>query len=138
VTPSTRLVLDTSAYSQLRAGHQGVGRVVAGAAVVMVPATVLGELEAAFLLGSRLEDNRRTLAEFLSEPFVGVLEVGTVTAQYYGRVFADLRRAGTPIPLNDVWIAASTLECTGHLLTFDKDFKRVEGLSVTLLESGNQ
>jgi hypothetical protein len=46
-----------------------------------------------------------------------------MVARRYGRLFADLRRAGTPIPINDIWIAATTLDCGGHLLTFDGDFK---------------
>ncbi len=54
-------------------------------------------------------------------------------ARRYGRLIADLRRAGTPIPINDVWIAATALDCGGHLLTFDGDFKRVASLDYTVL-----
>lgn len=132
--PTERLVLDTSAYSHLRAGHSEVLGFVAGAAVVIMPVTVLGELEAGFALGSRTEDNRRVLAEFLGEPFVNVLTVTTTTVGHYASIFAALRRAGTPIPINDVWIAAATMECNGHLLTFDRDYRHVGGLDHTLLE----
>ena len=55
-------------------------------------------------------------------------------ARRYGEIFAQLRRAGTPIPINDVWIAATTLDCGGHLLTFDGDFRSVTGLEVTVLD----
>ena len=132
--PTERLVLDTSAYSHLCAGRSEVLEFVAGAAVVVMPVTVLGELEAGFELGSRTEENRRVLAEFLSEPFVSVLSVTNATVGYYARIFTALRRAGTPIPINDVWIAAATMECNGHLLTFDRDYRRVEELDHTLLE----
>lgn len=130
-----RLVLDTSAYSHLRAGHVDVLNHVAGAAVVVMPVTVLGELEAGFELGRRAPENRRVLAEFLDEPFASVMDVTATTVRYYASIFASLRRAGTPIPVNDVWIAAATMECNGHLLTFDRDFHRVMNLDHTLLEA---
>ena len=100
-----------------------------------MPVTVLGELEAGFEMGRRAEENRRVLAEFLDEPFAGVLDVTATTVRYYARIFSSLRRAGTPIPVNDVWIAAATMECNGHLLTFDRDYRRIADLDHTLLEA---
>ena len=135
MTPIDRLVLDTSAYSHLRAGHAGALDGAADAAVIVMPVTVVGELEAGFELGRRGQENRRALVEFLEEPFVGILDVTTETVRHYARVFAALRRAGTPIPTNDVWIAAATIECRGHLLTFDSDYCRVGGLEYTLLDA---
>ncbi len=129
-----RLILDTSAYSRLRRGHEAVLDALAAAEVILVPATVLGELEAGFELGSRAKENRRVLTEFLDEPFVDVLETTSAVARHYGQVFARLRRAGRPIPVNDIWIAAATIASGGHLLTFDRDFRHVEGLDHTLLE----
>ena len=70
VTAHDRLVLDTSAYSHLRAGHALVHDYVTTASVVFMPVTVLGELEAAFELGRRVRENRQALTEFLEEPFV--------------------------------------------------------------------
>ena len=128
-----RLVLDTSAYSHFRAGHSQVLDQLAEAAAVVMPVTVLGELEAAFQLGRRARENRLTLAEFLSEPFVTVWPSTTAVARHYGRLFAELKRAGTPIPVNDVWIAAACLDCVGRLVTFDGDFTRIPGLEYTLL-----
>ncbi len=132
--PAERLVLDTSAYSHLRAGHSAVLDIMANAPVVVMPAVVLGELAAGFTLGRRAEENRRVLAEFLAEPFVSVLDVTAETARHYAGIFAALRRGGTPIPLNNVWIAAGTMECSGHLLTFDTDFQRIADLEHTVLK----
>ncbi len=131
-----RLVLDTSAYSRLRAGHQQVMDMVASAETVLIPAVVLGELEAAFELGSRPAENRLALADFLAEPFVATLDVTRSVARRYGETFVKLRRAGTPIPVNDIWIAAITLDCGGRLLTFDSDFQRVDGLPRIVLDVG--
>ena len=135
MTPIDRLVLDTSAYSHMRAGHAGALECAAEAAVIVMPVTVLGELEAGFELGRRRQENRRALVEFLDEPFVSILDVTTETVRHYARLFAALRRAGTPIPINDVWIAAATIECRGHLLTFDSDYRRVGGFEYTLLDA---
>ena len=135
MTAIDRLVLDTSAYSHLRRGHREALASLTAAVQVSIPVIVLGELESAFERGSRAAENRRVLEELLAEPFVNVLDVTQTTVRHYARVFVSLRTAGTPIPVNDVWIAASTLECQGRLLTFDRDFLRVPALECTLLES---
>lgn len=130
-----RLVLDTSAYSHFRSRHPQVLASLTAAVQVLVPVVVLGELDAAFERGSRATENRRVLEDFLTEPFVSVLDVTRATVRHYARVFASLRAAGTPIPLNDVWIAACTLECHGHLLTSDRDYLRVSALECTVVET---
>lgn len=128
-----RLVLDTSAYSHFRAGHPQMLNLLAAATAVVIPVTVLGELEAAFELGRRARENRVTLAEFLNEPFVTVWPTTPAVASHYGRLFATLKRSGTPLPVNDIWIAAASLDCTGRLVTFDGDFERIAELNCTLL-----
>ena len=133
---ASRLVLDTSAYSHFRVGHHDVLDALARAERVLIPVIVLGELEAAFEWGSRARENRRALGSYLEEPYVDVLPVSAAVARQYGRVFAALRRAGTPLPVNDIWIAAATLDCGGTLLTFDRDFTHIPGLDHLLLEAG--
>ena len=130
-----RVVLDTSAYSHFRANHAVTVDLIATAEAVLLPTIVLGELEAGFRLGRRTEENRVTLADFLAEPFVSVLEVSPEVARYYGQMFAALRKAGTPIPTNDIWIAASTVVADAHLITFDADFERVRALPRTVLQA---
>lgn len=129
----THIVLDTSAYAHLGRGHHGVLDWVADADIVYVPATVLGELEAGFLLGSRPDENRRQLEGFLDEPFTEVIPVSPRVARFYGAIFAALRRAGTPIPVNDIWIAAAAKASGAHLITFDADFGVIAELRYTLL-----
>ncbi|HEX4496237.1 MAG TPA: type II toxin-antitoxin system VapC family toxin [Thermoanaerobaculia bacterium] len=131
---SGRLVLDTSAYSHFRAGDIRVIDLIAVAEIVFFSTIVLGELESGFALGKRERENFTLLSEFLAEPFVAILPVTPMVARRYGLLFADLRRAGTPIPTNDIWIAATTLDCGGHLLSFDGDFKKVTSLDCTVLK----
>ncbi len=125
--------MDTTAWSQLRRGNEDVLDLCGAAERVYLPTIVLGELEAGFRLGSRYADNRARLDEFLTEAWVEPLPVTPDVALRYGALFASLRHAGTPIPINDVWIAAVTLQSGAHLLTFDGDFKWVAGLSCTIL-----
>jgi tRNA(fMet)-specific endonuclease VapC len=128
-----RVLIDTSAYAHLRRGHPPVVEILARAEIVMVSTITLGELEAGFLLGSRLDENRIGLQDFLSESFVRVLQVTPDVARRYGRLFARLRNAGTPLPINDVWIAACADEAGANLITYDSDFTRVPDLEHTLL-----
>lgn len=137
IDPVPRLVLDTSAFSRLRSGHPLVIGLVASSEVVLLPVTVLGELEAGFQLGRRLRENRVALADFLSEPFVSVLPTTPETARRYGELFARLQQAGNPVPVNDIWIGAATLECGGHLITFDRHFHKFEPLPCTILSTGD-
>lgn len=129
----SKLVLDTSAYSHLFRGDERVVEYLAEAETIVVPAIVLGELEAAFRRGRRRQENLMSLAAFLREPGVTVAEVDAEVAARYGLFFAELREAGKPLPINDVWIAATVAVSGGHLLTFDSDFEAVRGLPVTVL-----
>src|SRR5688500_1517524 len=128
-----RLVLDTSAYSRLRGGDARVLDRVAAATLVLLPAIVLGELEAGFALGSRAAENRRSLAELLAEPFVQAVPIDAAVANRYGAIFAQLRRAGTPVPTNDIWIAAVAIDRGATVLTFDDHFRQVRGLDCEVL-----
>ncbi len=128
-----RLVLDTSAFSHMRAGHEETLAIIGAAERLLLPVIVLGELEAGFTLGSRTRENQIALSEFLGETFVSALEVTPEVGRRYGRLFAALRRQGTPIPVNDIWIAACALESGAPLLSFDRDFERVSELELLLL-----
>jgi tRNA(fMet)-specific endonuclease VapC len=127
-----RLLLDTSAYAQFRRGHPAVVDLLASAERVFLSTVTLGELEAGFILGTRVDENRSALRDFLQEPFVSVLPIDEAASTRYGSVFAALRRAGTPIPTNDIWIAATALAAGVALVTFDTDFGRVRDLDARL------
>jgi tRNA(fMet)-specific endonuclease VapC len=129
-----RIVLDTSAYSHFRGNHVEVVNRISAADIVYLPTIVLGELEVAFRQGRRTADNRAKLEAFLQEDFVGVLPVTSDVARRYGEIFVELRAAGTPIPVNDIWIAAATIDAGAELITFDSDFGRIARLSRTILQ----
>ena len=91
---------------------------------------VLGELLSGFASGAREERNRRELRDFLSSTRVTVLPIGLETAERFAVVHQALRRAGTPIPTHDVWIAASAMEHGLRVLTTDAHFRAVPMLLV--------
>ena len=43
-----------------------------------------------------------------------------------------MKKDGSPIPINDVWIAAQAMEHGAELLTDDRHFERVAGLAYTI------
>jgi predicted nucleic acid-binding protein len=119
------VLLDTSAYSALRRGHQRVLDVMRRSETVAVSAVVLGELYSGFRAGNRWAENTAQLAQFLSKPSVRVLNVTEETALRYAEVDVYLRKKGRPIPRNDVWIAAVALEHGLQLLTLDVHFREI-------------
>lgn len=123
-----RILLDTNAYAAFMAGDGQVLDALADAAETLVSVVVIGELLAGFRGGSRLRDNRQQLASFLGKPTVGIAEVGQETAEIFGEVKDALRRAGTPIPINDVWLAAQAMEAGAIVITYDEHFEKVPGL----------
>jgi tRNA(fMet)-specific endonuclease VapC len=82
----------------------------------------LGELRAGFLFGSEGKKNERNLELFLNRPRVRMLWADENTTHHYARLFLQLRRQGTPIPTNDIWIAALTLQHDLVLYSRDAHF----------------
>ena len=122
--------IDTSAYSRLMRGEDALRNRLEMADEVLVPATVLGELHAGFCMGTRREENVASLGDFLAQPGIRVVAVTEDTAERYGAVVKQLRDQGTPIPTNDLWIAASVLESGSRLVAYDEHYAHVPGLLV--------
>lgn len=124
-----RVLLDTNAYVALRRGHAGVAEAVRGSSGVVFSAVVAGELLHGVYSGSRAAANQRDLEAFLDRPEVEFLPVTWATADRFGRIASALKRKGTPIPSNDIWIAAHALEVGADLISLDRHFERVDGLA---------
>jgi len=128
-----KLLLDTSAYSGFRRGVPSVVEKISGSDSVLVSPVMLGELMFGFRKGMKFEENMRRLRRFLEHEAVEVAPLGEVTADRYSRIVMQLKKDGSPIPINDVWIAAMALDSGAHLLTFDQDFGLVGSLDCTIL-----
>jgi tRNA(fMet)-specific endonuclease VapC len=124
-----RVLLDTNAYSALKRGHPDVVRLVRHSQEVLLSTVVAGELLYGFRCGSRFERNLQEFEEFANNAFVRVVPVTLTTADRFARVAAALRAKGRPIPTNDIWIAAQTMETGAELLSFDEHFSGIDGLA---------
>lgn len=123
-----RILLDTSAYSALMRGAEEVARRVRRSEQVLISSIVVGELLFGFRCGSRLERNLAQLEAFLDNPFTECLPVTETTADRFARIARRLREKGTPIPTNDIWIAAHAMESGADLITYDRHFRLVDGV----------
>lgn len=123
-----KIVLDTNAYTRLLAGNEDVLDVVGTAETLYMSIFVLGELYAGFAGGTRERENRETLGRFLLKPTVKTLNATSETADVFGMVKSRLRKAGTPLPINDIWIAAHAIETGATVVTYDTHFERIAGL----------
>ncbi|MEI6790396.1 MAG: type II toxin-antitoxin system VapC family toxin [Myxococcaceae bacterium] len=124
------LVLDTNTYRAFTDGNAATVRLIREADKIWMPVPVLAELRFGFLRGTRGQANEAILAEFLASSRVGILVCDQQTAHYYGELKMQLFKQGTPIPINDVWIAAITLQHRFVLHTLDSDFKNIRQLAL--------
>ena len=122
------ILLDTNAYTRLLTGEEDVLDVIGTAETVYMSIFVLGELYAGFAGGTKERENKDTLNRFLFKSSVKILNATAETAEVFGVVKQDLKKASTPLPINDVWIAAHALETGSILVTYDGHFKNIAGI----------
>jgi predicted nucleic acid-binding protein len=122
------VALDTNALSDFAAGSDALGEVLMPFRSLALPVTVLGEYRYGLLGSKKKARLEQWLDDLLND--VRVLEVSARTSSVYALVRQQLRTAGTPIPENDVWIAAIAIEQGLPLATRDKHFNLVKGLEL--------
>ncbi len=120
-----KVVLDTNGYTKLLLGELSVLEVLAEADRVFVPTVVLGELFAGFKGGTKEVKNKKILEHFLAKPQVEIVPIVKETAEIFGQIKYNLVRSGTPLPINDVWIASCAIETGAIIVTFDKHFSKI-------------
>ena len=130
----TAVCLDTSAYSHFKRGDGPAVEAIAQARRVGVPVVVLGELRAGFLASRKPAINERELLAFIANPVVQVLDVDEAASTIYAEILHQLRRTGTPLPSNDMWIAALAAREGLPVLTYDSHFQRILRVGVHLIE----
>ena len=123
-----KLLLDTNRYTDFCKGVPDSVSVVTSAERVFLPFVALAELRAGFRAGTQSRRNEETLARFLLSPRVGVLWPDDATTQTYAGLFAQLRSQGTPIPTNDIWIAALAVQHGLALHSRDAHFDSIPQL----------
>lgn len=120
------MILDTNALSAMADGEQGVLEQLARTSQVWIPVIVLGE----FRYGIARSRYRRQYEQWLSDLLliVQVIDVGEETTFYYARMRVELKESGSPLPANDVWIAALCRQYTLPILSRDRHFDVVDDL----------
>ena len=130
----SRYCLDTSAYSRFQRGDDTrVIDLLDRAEWVGLPAITLGELRTGFLLGAHNERKEEELREFLANPVVEQVPVDGEVSRHYAGIVAELRSAGSPLPTNDLWIAATAARVGALVLTYDGHFERITRVGSVVL-----
>ena len=123
-----KVALDTNRYVDLCKGVDETVTLLEEAEAVILPFVVLGELRAGFAHGRRQAENEQILRRFLLKDGVQVIFADDQTTHHYATVFRQLRKQGTPIPTNDMWLAAIVLQHNLVLHDRDKHFHRLPQL----------
>jgi tRNA(fMet)-specific endonuclease VapC len=130
----SRLSLDTSAYSQFKRGDEAVVVLIDSAEWIGMT-IALGELRTGFRLGKQTARNDRELDAFLANPVVHVLDVDEDASRIYAEIIVALRSAGTPLPTNDIWIAAVAAREGAAVVTYDAHFRRIGRVGSHILDT---
>lgn len=117
-----KIAIDTNRYVDFAKGLPEAVERLRRADEIVVPFVVLGELRAGFAGGTRSGENEANLVRFLNSRRVDVVFADEDTTHHYARLFHQLRRQGTPIPTNDLWIAALVVQHELHLFARDTHF----------------
>jgi predicted nucleic acid-binding protein len=130
----SRYCLDTSGYSHFKRGHPRLVALIDRAEWIGMPAVTVGELRVGFILGGQRERNEAELRDFMANPVVEDLYVDAEVSWHYAEIVVDLRRAGTPVPTNDIWIAATAARAGALVLTTDPHFNAISRVGAIVVE----
>ena len=123
-----KLILDTNAYSAFMQGREEIASYIKQAEIVLLSEIVIAELLFGFRNGTKLDKNTQQLKHFLDNYYVKEIIVDWNTSDRYSRIATALKKNGTPIPTNDIWIAAHTIQTGAELVSYDKHFEVIDGL----------
>lgn len=123
------ILVDTNRYTDFAKGDQDTVRGFTEADHIYLPFVALAELRAGFACGKIARQNEATLVKFLNNKRVSVLYADARTTQVYAEIFAQLREQGTPIPTNDIWIAALAIQYALPLCSRDQHFEHLSQLA---------
>ena len=126
----TRLLIDTNIYSNALRGDKSVVLNLRKAQLIGISCICIGELLSGFKGGEKEHLNKIDLDEFLDSPRVEIYSLDVETADFYAQILDVLRKKGTPIPTNDIWIAATAFQNGLKIYTMDSHFKKIPGVNL--------
>ena len=125
-----KILLDTNAYSAYLARDDRVFDVLTQAGFVCMSVFVIGELYSGFKGGRKEKNNLEILNKFLVKPTVQILDATSETAESFATIKYALKKSGTPLPINDIWIASHAMETGSVIITYDHHFKQIPRLRI--------
>jgi len=125
---AVEIVIDTNRYRDFVDGKPDAVAVFRSAPKIYVPLVVVAELRAGFAVGSRGAENQRVFERFIHRPRVQVLMPAMETTRHYAALYRQLRSSGTPIPTNNLWIAALVVQHDVPLYSRDAHFDLISQL----------
>jgi tRNA(fMet)-specific endonuclease VapC len=123
-----RLLVDSNRFIDFCAGDEEAVERFESASLLGIPFIVMAEIRAGALIARRGQAQVRVLTELMNQPGVRGVHSSDSTTHLYAALYAQLRKAGTPIPTNDLWIAALALEHDFVLCTRDAHFDAIPQL----------
>ncbi len=123
-----KILIDTNIYSSAFKGDPKIITTLRYVSHIGISSISIGELLSGFKAGNREKENRKELGEFLDSPRVSLYSADSDTAEYYSSILNQLKSQGTPIPTNDIWIAAVAFQHGLELYTLDTHFLKIKGL----------
>ena len=125
------LMLDTNVLIRFFRSDRKIASIISAYEKIVVPAIVLGEFKAGADPNTACGKRQlEVLDSFLDSPSVGIIPVTDDIASVYARIFRVLKANGTPIPQNDMWIAACAVDAGATLLSSDGHFASIPLLDV--------
>ncbi len=119
------VALDTNAFSDFIRGDPKRLDIIQTADRIYLPFITLGELRAGFVAGNKQSANASSLHQFLQGTRVSIVMPDEQTTSSYASLHFQLKRQGTPIPSNDLWIAALVVQHNLVLCTSDAHFNHL-------------
>jgi len=120
------VILDTNAVSALFVGDPELAKILAVDARHHLPVVVIGEYRYGLLRSRHRQRLEKALRTLIRESMV--LPLDEATATNYAAIRDELRRAGRPIPENDIWIAALARQYRQPIVSRDQHFDHLPDL----------
>ncbi len=120
--------LDTNIVIEVFSGNKDIADQINKLDDFYISSVVLGELYIGINRVINKTRHLKKLSDFLT--LCTVINIDSLTAEYYGEITATLYKKGKPIPSNDIWIAAVAKQHNLLLITRDKHFEEIDNLQI--------
>lgn len=124
------ILFDTNFYGDIMRGKDFAKEVIQQSQKILISPIVMGELLSGFKNGQREKENTHQFHMFCELNDVEIVPLTNTTAEFFALIIHQLRKSGTPLPVNDIWIAASAMEHGAAVATSDGHFRRIHNLMI--------